>query len=1036
VIKFLIHRPIAVSMTFLAILVLGVVASTLIPVSLMPDIDIPVVTVQVNSKNASARQLENTVIKPFSQQLTQVAHLTDIHSETRDEKSIITLSFEYGTDIDFAFIEVNEKIDRAMNSFPREISRPRVIKASVTDLPVYYLNLTLKNQNTQHQLTENQASETLSPASQRFVELSSFTNQVIRKRLEQLPEIAIADISGLVYPEILVVPNMHKLEALQISLSQLEAIIRSGNVTLGNLLIRDGQYQYSVRFNATLSTKRDIENVYFKSMGRLLQLKDIATVTEHSQKRQGMVTFNGKNAITMAIIKQSDARMGDLEESLDKLMEQFTKNYPDIDFSITRDQTQLLNYSISNLSQNLISGALLAFIVMFLFLKDFKSPLLIGLSMPASLVISLIFFHIMGISINIISLSGLVLGLGMMIDNSIIVIDNITQYIERGSSLLEACIHATNEVTRPMISSMLTGCAVFLPLIFLSGISGALFYDQALAVAIGHFASLLVSITIIPVYYKIIYSKGNTSGHNKWLSKINSLNYEALYEKTFRLVMRHQLMVWGIIASFLLGAVLLFVDLPKSKLPPLTKDEILLSIDWNERINIEENNLRIQKLMMVIDTYITQHSCLVGEQQFLLDRKANADASEAVIYIKAKTPDDLAALQKTIPTYISKAYSHAVFSFKEADNLFNLIFPEGEPPLIARLRSTEEVGPEQNSILKKALSDIQKILPDKPVGKISWQEHLVLKADVVKMMAYDIPVDAVYGKLKTAFGENEVFVIKDNQDFVPVIVGGKATNISEVLAQTYVSNKKGDLYPVRELVTEACDYDLKTIVAGQEGEYFPIDLNVDEKEVGSVMEKLKAAFTENAFYEIDFGGSIFASQVLIQQLSIILLISLLLLYFILASQFESLLLPLIVLIEIPIDLFGSFLFLKIFGSGINLMSMIGLVVMSGIIINDSILKVDTANQLVKEGYSLLRALLVTGQRRLKPILMTSLVTVLAMVPLLFTGGIGAELQKPLALALTGGMLLGTLVSLYFIPLCYYYIMKNKPRTLNRITVSK
>ncbi len=819
-IKFLIHRPIAVSMTFLAILVLGMVASSLIPVSLMPDIDIPQITVQVNSKNAPARQLENSVIKALRQQLSQVAHLTDIHSETRDEKSVISLSFEYGANIDFAFIEVNEKIDQGMNSYPREVSRPRVIKASVTDIPVYYLNLTLKNQAPRSISKEGQPPESQVSVSQRFIELSSFTNQVIRRRLEQLPEVAMADISGLVYPELLVVPDMQKLETLQLSLNQLEGIIQSGNVSLGNLLIRDGQYQYNVRFNSTLSTKRDIENLYFKSMGRLLQLKDIAAVSERAQKRKGMVTFNGKDALTLAVIKQSDARMGDLKARLDNLVGQFNTDYPDIDFSITRDQTQLLQYSISNLGQNLIWGALLAFMVMFLFLKDFKSPMLIGVSMPASLIISLIFFYLMDISINIISLSGLVLGLGMMIDNSIIVIDNITQHRERGSSLIDASVNGTNEVLSPMLSSVFTGCAVFIPLIFLSGISGALFYDQAVAVVIGHFASLLVSITIIPVYYKIIYSKGNISGQNKWLSKVNSLDYEALYEKTFRLVMRHQLIVWSVIVAFLLGAVLLYFDLPKTRLPLLTKDEILLSIDWNEKINAEENKRRVQKIMTAIDSSITQNTCLVGEQQFLLERKAEADAAEAVIYIKAKTSNDLAVVQETISNYLNRNYRQAVFSFKEADNLFNMIFTEEESALIVRLRPVDDAGPEQNKMLKNALLDVQKILPDKLMDKISWQEHLVLRADAVKLITYDISFDDLYGKLKTAFSENELFLIRDNQDFVPLVLGGKSNNISEVLAHTYVANKKGELYPIRELVTEVRDYDLKTIIAGQEANIF------------------------------------------------------------------------------------------------------------------------------------------------------------------------------------------------------------------------
>src|SRR5690606_25211886 len=245
-------------------------------------------------------------------------------------------------------------------------------------------------------------------------------------------------------------------------------------------------------------------------------------------------------------------------------------DYPTIDFAITRDQTKLLTYSISNLQESLVWGAILAFLVMFFFMRDFKSPLLIGIAIPTSLVICLLCFYLLDISINIISLSGLVLGVGMMVDNSIIVIDNITQHIQRGSSLLQACVKGTNEVIAPMLSAVLTTCAVFIPLIFISGIAGALFYDQALAVAIGLFVSLAVAITILPVYYKLFYSKrSHKKSSNKFLNWVKGIDYEGMYEKGFRFTMRNQKSVWGIVFFMLIGTFFLYQALDKSKLPPI-----------------------------------------------------------------------------------------------------------------------------------------------------------------------------------------------------------------------------------------------------------------------------------------------------------------------------------------------------------------------------------------------------------------------------------------------------------------------------------
>jgi multidrug efflux pump subunit AcrB len=1057
-VKFLIHRPIAVSMCLLAMLVLGSVSLSYIPVSLMPETNIPEIYVQLEKKNASARELEDAVVSPLRRQLMQVSHLSDIRSESRDEQAVIRLKLEYGTDINLAFLEVNEMIDRAMNSFPRDIKRPKAIKASVTDIPVFYLNLSLKEEGgklnaeqaipisakeesartlNQDQIKSGKqagpasAEPTLFPVSQQFVELSRFASMVIRKRLEQMPAVAMVDMSGQVYSELLVIPDIPALESLGIDLEQLESSIRNSNVNLGSLLVQDGQYQYNVRFNSFLKNKRDIENIFLKKDERLIRLKNVAAVVEHPQKRKGMVTSDGKDALTLAIIKKAGAQMGDLQNSLDTEIDRLRQTYPHINFSITRDQTLLLDYSIANLGQSLLWGAGLAFLIMFLFLRDFKSPLLIGITIPASILISLLLFHLFNLSINIISLSGLVLGVGMMIDNSIIVIDNITQLRERKRKLNEACVVGVNEVIRPMLSSVLTTCAVFIPLIFAGGIAGTLFYDQAMAVGIGLFVSLIISVTALPVYYRLFYLKEKKQGENKWLQKLNGLNYEGLYEKGFRFIMRRQAFVWAIVGLSLLGVVWLYESLPKTRLPAISRDEIVLRIDWNEKIHVNENNRRLEVLLEGMDSLLVQHTCLIGEQQFLLGEDASAGSSEAMIYLKAKSPAALKWVQNLTQDKLKIQYREAAFKFEEAVNIFNLILSDDEPSLEVRLRARADLGPKRNELLKSTLADLEESLPLLNIKPVSWQEHSVLIPDPVKLMAYDIPVNTLFNSLKSSFNEWEIMMLSESQEFIPVIMGGEPRLFNEVLRTTFVSNRDGKAYPLRDLISEDNGYDLKTIVAGQEGEYYPLALDIEESNLELITESVKKTLGEKNFFEAEFTGNIFSRKELMGQLLVIVVISLSLLYCILAAQFESLTLPLIVLLEVPIDIFGALFFLKLFGNSINLMSMIGIVVMSGIIINDSILKIDTINQLRQEGNSLLRALLEAGRRRLKPILMTSLTTILALLPLVFTTGLGAELQLPLALSVIGGMTFGTLVSLYFIPLFFYYLKRDKPRGLNR-----
>lgn len=1023
-VKFLIHKPIAVLMTTLGILILGLYAFGFIPVSLMPDIDIPEITVQVSVDNMSARQLEDVVVKQLRRNLMQVSHLKDIKTETSSEKAILRLSFYHGTKIEYSLVEVNEKIDRAMGSFPNSIKRPKVIKASATDIPVFYLNMTLKQDFEQRkELSQNH----LYPVTQEFVDFNRFANHVIRKRIDQIAEVAMVDVSGLVAPEILIMPDYNKLSALQISLDELEISIKKYDLEIGSLLIKDNQYQYDVRLGSSLKNIQEIENIYIHKNNRLFQLKELAQVVEHPQNRTGLVLSNSKEAITMAIIKQSDARMGNLKKSLNTLLKNLERDYPNINFSINRDQTKLLDYAINNLLQSLIWGMLLAFGVMFLFLKNVKSPLLIGITIPVSIIICLLFFQLLGVSINIISLSGLVLGIGLMIDNSIIVIDNITQYREQGHTLSKACVLGTNEVLRPLFSSALTTCAVFLPLIFLSGITGALFYDQAIAITTGLFVSLLVSITLLPVLYRLFHFKStnNVIYINRFLSNINTLDYTVLYEKGFRWVMRKQIASWSICFLLLITAIVLFLVLPKTTMPNFSTTETLLKIDWNNQINVDENKRRALELLEFVEKSVKNHTALVGTQQFLLDKETKARTSEITIYLQCNTSKELTKIKEDIRQFLRDKYPTSLYKYKAVDNIFNLIFSEEEASLVARLRHVEDLGSSQNKQLQNIWYQVQQKLKKLELKPIAWQDYMTLVADKEKLMIYDVEASTLFNTLKSAFNEREIVSITDNQNFVPIILGNTTKSINAVLKETTVMSKDSAVFHVQDFIRVATSKDLKTISGGKEGEYFPLELQVEDNNVKSTISSIKNILLKNKNYDVNFSGSFFSNQELIEELKIILFISLILLYFILASQFESFLIPLIILLEVPLDLAGAFLFLKLFGMSINLMSMIGIVVMCGIIINDSILKVDTIIQLQQRGFSLMKALLVSGKRRLKPILMTSLTTILALVPLLLSNGLGAELQAPLAIALIGGMLLGTLVSLYFIPLCYYYLSKNK-----------
>ena len=605
IVRNLIHRPIAVTMCLIALIAIGCISFKYIPVSLMPDIDIPQITVQVSYPGASVHEVDAEVVAPLRSQLMQVAGLKDIHSESRMDAGSIFMEFEPGSNIDLIFIEVNEKIDRAMNRMPKELERPKVVKASAMDIPAFYLDLSLKNEG-------GGKDGSLPKAGMKFTQLGEFARNIVSKRIEQLPQTAMVDISGTTGAEIICIPDEAKLLSMGLDMETLSKAIQSNNITLGALSVVDGLYRYNIHFDSQLLNREDIENVYINHEGRLVQLKDLCRVEEKLASRAGLVRHDGKNAVTMAVIKQNDAQMEDLQESIGGLVEDLRKEYPDISFDLTRDQTRLLTYSIDNLEQNLYVGAVLACLVLFLFMKDWRLPLLIIITIPLTLIVTLLSFHLLDISLNIISLSGLILGVGMIVDNSIIVIDNVMQRWRQGMPLADALVKGTNEVFTPMLSSVLTTCSVFVPLIFLSGIAGALFYDQAMGVTIALFASLFVAVLVIPVYFMVLYRKRKTCPEGEVLDRKFHFNFYTPYERGIKWVLRNPVKSVTAFCLAIPAIFLIYKGLEKERLPYMEHNDALMKIDWNAGISVEENDVRVGDVLKQVDGLVRTSTAMAG----------------------------------------------------------------------------------------------------------------------------------------------------------------------------------------------------------------------------------------------------------------------------------------------------------------------------------------------------------------------------------------------------------------------------------------
>ncbi len=1022
-VRFLLKRPIAVIMAFLACVIVGLVTYFTLPVSLLPAIAIPHITIQISGENTGARELENNITAPVRRQLLQVGGLHEIKSETRDGMAIIQLEFDYGVNTDLAFIEVNEKIDAAMNMLPKDAKRPKAIKASATDIPVLYLNMTLRDNRPYTEPDEAQ-----------FLQMCDLAENVVRRRIEQLPEIAMADITGIPGQYLRIVPDEKKMKVAGVAIEDIESALSANNVEPGSMTVRDGYYEYNVHISNQLRTTEDVENIFLQKGDRLMKLRDFCDVDIVAATEDGYSYSNGKRAVTLAIIKQSEENMDRMKASLQETADYFTELYPEIEFIQSRNQTELLDYTISNLVQNLILGFILVFAVTALFMGDMRASIIIGSSIVVAIIITFLLFYLFHVSLNIISLSGLILAVGMMIDNSVIVTENITQYRHRGLTLMRACDLGTTEMITPMLSSSLTTVAVFVPLIFMSGIAGAIFTDQAFSITAGLGVSYIVGIMLLPVIYMLVYrvrrrrrkkSSGRKPADERIAERIN-VWLDRTYTRIIDSVFAHKWFWLTVTALIIPICVMMFYVLPVERMPQIDQNEMIVRVEWNENINVDENARRVNELLTALDTTVVQNSAYIGVQDFLLDAGSELSPSEAEIYIKGSKPSDIAPLQDDITRHLAGRYPKSMVTYSPPENIFEKIFASNEADLEARIYSADKGRATDIGSLLRLENGVVDATGLESSG-IPLRDRINIVINREKLLIYRVDYNTVARALRTAFKSNTVSTLRSYQQYLPIGIAGNTRSVREILANTLVTtrpdeNNKTSEIPLSYMVSVVRDQDLKNISAGKNGEYVPLDYySLDNPQ--ATIQQIRTTVEENPDWEVEFTGSIFSNAKMMQEMVVILLISVLLMYFILCAQFESFMQPLIVLLEIPLDTAFALLALWACGHTLNLMSAIGIIVTCGIVVNDSILKLDAINELRKAGTPLLEAIHTAGVRRLRPIIMTSLTTIFAMVPMLFTSDMGSELQRPLAIAMIGSMVVGTLISIFLIPLVYWLIYR-------------
>jgi multidrug efflux pump subunit AcrB len=1015
-ISYLIKRPVAVLMTFIVLIITGMVVLKKVPVSLLPTIDVPQIAIRVNYPNTSASAIEETIIQPIREGLANIDKLSNIETKSANHSGLVNLAFRYGTKMDLAYIEVNEKLDRLSSVLPRDMQRPQVIRINTADIPVIRLQAVPKPDVD-------------------ILAVSMLVEKVLKKRLEQLEGVSLVDINGKQETVISVTPDDDAISALNMDASMIVNAIKSANRELGGLSVRDGQYRYFVKLQHVLENENAVAALPVRLKdGTVIPLSRIAKVGLQKEKPTGYHLYNGREGLVITIQKQPDSRMDLLVPQVKAAVELFKADYPQVDFLFTQDQTFLLDAGIDNLQQDLVYAGILTVLLLFAFLGNWASPLLMSISIPVSLIITFIFFYLFNISFNIISLSGLALGIGMLIDNSIVVIDNITRHRRANVNMLQSAIDGTNEVIVPVISQVLTTVAVYAPLILLSGIAGALVLDQAIALTISLAVSLMVAFILAPLLYRLLLRASPEKLRKEpLLYRVTA----RLYHRMIRHILRFKPIYMGLTILLMPAGLWFAGKIPIRSLPQIEKTESLVKIDWNEPVDVGENLRRIKGLDSMLKKVVTVTEAEIGIQQFLLKHESNT-VQQAEFYYACNSETGKIRADTLTSRWMRTYYPGAVFATEDAPNAFSQLFASTDPFFEARFKVAEKTvdGVGFSAMLEEIRRDI---FADSRGGDGFMQERsLSVLLDYDKMAMYGISRTGIENVLEQQFG---VFTISDIKRLGEVKKIRLTTDRGDVESKlnALVQSGHSASYPLNYFASVNNDLQPKYITADKSGRYQSIIFDASADDTESIQKQVRKVAAKYGF-QVVFSGQYFKDRALLDTMKKIFLIVLLLLYFILAVQYESLIQPLLVMLTIPLGITGGLFFLWLTGGTLDVMALVGFVVILGLIVDDPILKVETLNRLEKkyksEGRKFDGALLEqmiheAGDICLKPMLMVSLTTSIAMVPVMFIGGIGNELQRPLAAVIIGGLTIGTFFATWFVPLAYWYV-SSWMRRFNRL----
>jgi len=1010
-------------MVTLIIVIVGAVSLSRLRIDLLPDIELPTLTIRTAYEGASPEVMERLVTQIIEEIVATVPGVEDMTSQSSEGNSSVRVSFAWGTDINTAALDVQSKLEDEINELPDDIVRPRVRKFDIASFPVVLLGISSK----------------LDP-----VELTQLIENQIRYRFARIQGVAQVDVWGGYNREVRIEVDPDRIKALGVSLDRIVGVIRDSNLDLPAGKIDEGRYEVTLRAPAEFTNLDQIRNtVIVTRKGAAVTLGQIADVKDTYEKLTRIIRVNGQRGVRVAIRKQADANTVEVSKRVLAQIDTVNKAFPQINIVPVINQGNFIERSIANVARSVLYGGGLAVVVLLFFLRNIRSTIVIFLAIPISIIATFALIYLGGLTLNLMTLGGLALGVGMMVDGSIVVLENIfRRRQENGEIASVASVEGAREVSGAIIASTITTLVIFLPLIFVRGISGILFKELAYVIIFSLVCSLMVSLSLVPMLASKLLKPPDQVRKTRqgWVSRLvaaSGILFDGLnniYRDLLGWVLNHRMTTVFLAAVILAGSLLLLPFIGTEFLPPSDEGEVRVTgeMEVGTRLDlVDQQTRRMEEIIYRAVPEAVSSVVSVGASGWRPDAGWQGRIRMSLLPSSQRKRSNI-EVANDLRSRLSNKIPGMTIRTRAPQGQFLLErLLGGDEGLTIEIRGFDF---ETLDLLAGRVAESIAGVPgitDVDVSRKAGLPQYQIQVDRDKIADFGLNARDITELLETAIAGSKAGEYRTHGNSYRIFVklkDAEKLSLDEILDLT-LTTASGDPVALRNGVTIEPGRGPILIDRKDQQRIVSVEANVADRDLGSValdVQTLLDQIPRPVGYDLLVAGTFEEQQKAFHELVIALALALILVYMVLACQYESLRNPLVVMFSVPVAAVGVLVTLFLTKTTLNVQSYIGCIMLGGIAVNNAILLVDQARKLGTGGMSVRDAMIEAGRRRLRPILMTTLTTIFGLLPLALGIGEGADAQAPLARSVIGGLTASTLITLVLIPAVYSLFHRNHP----------